>query len=48
MKQILASNYKLNGIIGTLMHIPFRLVVYLFQKYLLKGIKANLQLIQNS
>lgn len=40
----LSSNYKLNGFIGALMHLLFRGVVYYFQKYLLKGIKKNLEL----
>ena len=40
---ILSSNYELNGFLGHVMHLPFRLVVYIFQKYLLKGIKKNLK-----
>ena len=37
----LISNYRLNGFLGALLHIPFRFVVYLFQKHLLKAIDAN-------
>lgn len=40
----LSSNYKLNGVIGVLMHLPCRMVIYYFQKYLLKGIQKNLGL----
>ena len=40
---VLSSDYKLKGIIGYIMHFPFRIVVYIFQKYLLKGIKINLE-----
>ena len=43
IKLVLSSNYRLNGILGTIMHLPFRLVVYYFQKYLLKGIRNNLE-----
>lgn len=41
-KLVLSSDYKLKGLIGMIMHIPFRLVVFFFQKYLLKGIRNNL------
>ena len=41
VKLELISNYRLNGFLGSLLHIPFRLVVYLFQKHLLKAIEAN-------
>ncbi|MCE7995133.1 MAG: hypothetical protein HEP71_24350 [Roseivirga sp.] len=41
-KLVLSSNYRLNGLFGTLMHLPFRMIIYYFQKYLLKGIKKNL------
>ncbi len=40
---ILSSNYKLKDYFGSFMHVPFRLVVYAFQRYLLKGIKENLR-----
>ena len=40
---ILSSNYRLNGVIGAIMHVPFRLVVYGFQRYLLRGIADNLK-----
>jgi len=40
---ILSSNYELKGTIGYIMHLPFRIVVYIFQKYLLTGIKNNLE-----
>ena len=43
IKLILASNYQLNGIFGKIMHIPFRMVVYYFQKYLLKWIQKNVE-----
>lgn len=43
VKLLLSSNYKLNGVLGKVMHLPFRLVVYLFQRYLLKGIKVNVE-----
>ncbi len=39
---ILSSNYQLHGLLGAIMHIPFRMVVYGFQKHLLKGIAHNL------
>ncbi len=39
---ILSSNYKLNGFLSKVLHLPFRIIVYLFQVYLLKGIKQNL------
>ncbi|MFD0964773.1 hypothetical protein [Pseudofulvibacter geojedonensis] len=42
IKLVLSSNYKLNGTIGKIMHLPFRFIVYLFQRHLLKGIKRNL------
>jgi hypothetical protein len=37
----LTSRYELNGIGGLSLHIPVRLVLELFQRYLLRGIKAN-------
>lgn len=40
---ILSSNYELHGLLGTIMHIPFRWVVYAFQRHLLKGIALNLK-----
>lgn len=39
---LLSSNYQLHGVLGAIMHIPFRWVVYAFQKHLLKGIAYNL------
>ena len=39
---VLSSEYKLNGLMGRIMHIPFRLVIFFFQRYLLKGIANNL------
>lgn len=39
---VLSSNYKLKGVLGFIMHIPFRFVVYHFQKYLLKAIDSKL------
>ncbi|NQY28050.1 MAG: hypothetical protein HRT69_01105 [Flavobacteriaceae bacterium] len=44
VKLILSSNYKLNGFLGVIAHLPFRLVVYFFQKHLLNGIRKNLEL----
>lgn len=41
VRLVLSSNYTLHGVVGKLMHLPYRLVVYLFQIYLLKGIKKN-------
>lgn len=43
VRLVLSSNYKLHGFTGALMHLPFRLVVYYFQKYLLQGIRKNLE-----
>lgn len=43
IRLVLSSNYQLHGLAGKLMHLPFRLVVYYFQKHLLKGIKRNLE-----
>lgn len=40
---LLSSNYQLQGILGAIMHLPFRWVVYAFQKHLLKGIAHNLR-----
>jgi hypothetical protein len=37
----LSSQYILYGLIGMFLRIPVRLVLELFQRYLLKGIKAN-------
>lgn len=42
IRLVLSSNYALNGILGSLMHIPFRFVVYHFQKYLLNAIHKKL------
>ena len=39
---VLSSEYKLNGLMGRIMHIPFHLVIFFFQRYLLKGIANNL------
>ena len=37
----LSSQYELCGIIGVCLRVPMRLVLDLFQRYLLRGIKAN-------
>jgi hypothetical protein len=37
----LCSRYELKGIIGAGLYLPVRLVLSLFQRYLLRGIKAN-------
>jgi hypothetical protein len=37
----LSSQYTLYGLIGVFLRIPVRLVLELFQRYLLQGIKAN-------
>lgn len=37
----LASRYELNGIVGLSLRLPVRLVLELFQRYLLRSIKAN-------
>lgn len=37
----LSSRYELYGIAGVCLRIPVRLVLSLFQRYLLRGIKAN-------
>lgn len=37
----LSSRYELDGIAGLCLRLPVRLVLALFQRYLLKGIKAN-------
>ena len=37
----LSSQYELYGIVGASLHIPVGLVLSLFQRYLLRGIKAN-------
>lgn len=37
----LASRYELRGIAGLLLRWPVRLVLHLFQKYLLRGIRVN-------
>lgn len=37
----LASQYKLRGFWGWLLYLPVRVVLDLFQRYLLRGIKAN-------
>lgn len=44
VRLVLSSNYTLHGVVGKLMHLPYRLVVYLFQIYLLKGIKRILRI----
>jgi hypothetical protein len=38
---VLASQYELKGFGGWCLHLPVRLVLDLFQRYLLRGIKAN-------
>lgn len=37
----LSSQYELYGIVGLCLRLPVRLVLALFQRYLLRGIKAN-------
>lgn len=37
----LASQYELEGMAGMFLRIPVRLILALFQRYLLRGIKAN-------
>ena len=37
----LSSQYELYGIAGACLYVPVRLVLALFQRYLLSGIKAN-------
>lgn len=37
----LSSQYELRGIMGACLRVPVRLVLDLFQRYLLRGIKAN-------
>lgn len=37
----LASDYMLRGFFGWCLYLPVRLVLNLFQRYLLRGIKAN-------
>jgi len=37
----LTSHYTLNGIVGICLYIPVRSILNLFQRYLLRGIKAN-------
>jgi hypothetical protein len=37
----LASRYELRGIAGAFLFVPVRLVLTLFQRYLLRGIKVN-------
>lgn len=37
----LSSQYELYGIVGLCLRVPVRLVLALFQRYLLRGIKAN-------
>jgi hypothetical protein len=37
----LTSDYELHGLLGILLNLPVRIVLHLFQKYLLHGIKAN-------
>lgn len=37
----LTSRYELSGIVGLCLHVPVRLVLSLFQRYLLRGIKTN-------
>jgi hypothetical protein len=38
---ILSSEYELRGAPGACLHVPVRLVLHLFQAYLLRGIRAN-------
>ena len=37
----LSSEYVLDGPVGVLLFVPVRIVLILFQRYLLRGIKAN-------
>jgi hypothetical protein len=37
----LSSEYELRGVAGTLLRLPVRLVLHLFQAYLLRGIRTN-------
>ena len=37
----LASQYQLGGLVGALLWLPVRVVLNLFQRYLLRGIKVN-------
>ena len=37
----LSSTYDLHGVFGAILRWPVRLVLYLFQAYLLRGIRAN-------
>lgn len=37
----LSSEYELEGLVGLLLRVPVRLVLALFQRYLLRRIKAN-------
>ena len=41
---ILTSNYQLHGPLGKALHLPFRLIVFCFQRHLLRGIRHNLKL----
>ena len=41
----LSSQYELYGIAGGCLRVPVRLVLALFQRYLLRGIKANAELV---
>ena len=39
----LSSQYELQGVTGVGLRVPVRLVLTLFQRYLLRGIKANVE-----
>lgn len=38
---VLSSDYRLNGLFGYMLHLPFRMIIYHFQKYLLRAIRVN-------
>ena len=39
----LSSKYQLTGLIGAILALPVRIVLYMFQRYLLKGIREKLE-----
>lgn len=41
MRLSLASDYELHGVAGACLRLPVRLVLHLFQLYLLRGIRLN-------
>jgi hypothetical protein len=40
-KLSLSSHYELHGVLGACLRLPVKLVLHLFQKYLLRGIRVN-------